>query len=86
MMASPSSPSVRLTALDVPISTSTAQGRKNQPSGTSTSLKNGTVSPIASGPAVAWVIQYAATIPTAIWASSFMRADIPPLDRRLTFR
>src|SRR5258707_233378 len=41
-MARPSSPSVRLTALDAPAITKTAAATKNQPSSISTFLKNGT--------------------------------------------
>ena len=43
-MASPSSPSVRLTAFEAPTITNIANGMKNQPRSISTSLKNGTAS------------------------------------------
>ena len=50
-MASPSSPSVRFTALPAPTMTKAPNTRKNQPSGSSQSLKNGKVSDDANGSA-----------------------------------
>ena len=47
-IASPSSPSVRLTAFDAPVITSTPNGTKNQPRFSSTSFRNGTASVLAS--------------------------------------
>ena len=48
-IASPSSPSVRLTAFEAPVTTKMPRGRKAQPSGISTPLKKGTAKPVASG-------------------------------------
>src|SRR5271167_2700458 len=47
-MASPSSPSVRLTAFEAPMITKTPNGTKNQPSSISTFLKKGKASALAS--------------------------------------
>src|SRR5438045_3086930 len=47
-MASPSSPSVRLTAFEVPVITRTPNGTKNQPNSISTFLKKGTARACAS--------------------------------------
>ena len=48
-MASPSSPSVRLTALPAPTTTNAPNGTKNQPRLTSRSLKKGKVIDVESG-------------------------------------
>ena len=48
-MASPSRPSVRFTALPAPTMMKAPNTRKNQPSGSTSSLKKGNVSEVANG-------------------------------------
>ena len=49
-VASPSSPSVRFTALPAPTMMKAPNTTKNQPSGSTSSLKNGKVSEVANAP------------------------------------
>ena len=55
-IASPSNPSVRLTALLLPTITNMPTSGKAKPNGISTSLNTGIVSPVPSGPRVSHVI------------------------------
>jgi hypothetical protein len=85
-MARPSSPSVRLTALDAPTITSMPNGRKNQPSGISTSLKNGTARPVDSGSSWTQMMIAVATMPITNCASSLKRPGSPLVLRLVSFR
>ncbi len=81
-MASPSSPSVRLTEFDAPTITKIAKGMKNQPSSTRKFFTKGRARVVASGSGVSRMIQNVATPATTISASSRTRAGIPlDLDR-----
>ena len=62
-IASPSSPSVRFTAFELPIITSAANTGNAWPSGISTSLNTGMASSLASGSRVSVVIQIAGDQP-----------------------
>jgi hypothetical protein len=76
-MASPSSPSVRLTAFDEPTITSIAKGKKNSPKSSSRSLKNGTATWVDSGSRVIQTIHAVATKAIANWKTSFQRPARP---------
>ncbi len=70
--ARPSSPSVRLTAFDDPVTTSTTNGTNSQPKSIQRNLKNGTWvlvggSPPGSGHAMSAI---AIASPSAIWPAS----------------
>ena len=70
-MASPSSPSVRFTELEAPTITKIAKGMKSTPSGISSSLRNGTASPVDSGSFVMVTRIQAAMPEIAISQTSF---------------
>ncbi|MBS1223487.1 MAG: hypothetical protein H6R24_165 [Proteobacteria bacterium] len=57
-MASPSNPSVRLTALLEPTMTKYASGIKSQPRFRATFLKNGTINWVSTG---AWAVKYSSS-------------------------
>ncbi len=84
-IASPSNPSVRLTAFDAPVMTMIANGTKPQPRLISTFLKNGTASEVPSVPRVRNTMAMAPTPEMTISASSFVRPDMPREDRRVSF-
>ena len=85
-IASPSNPSVRFTAFELPSITSIANTGKNQPSGISTSLNTGTVNPVDNGSRVSRVIHTAAPKPNTTWHTSLPRADTPLGLRRDSLR
>ncbi len=81
-IASPSSPSVKFTALDEPIITRTLSAMKKLPKGISRFLKNGTARVLANGSRVRCMTRIAAVVATMISAASLVRAE-RPLDERL---
>ena len=85
-IASPSSPSVRFTAFELPIITSAANTGKNRPSGISTSLNTGMASSLASGSRVSEVIQTPAIRPITACTSSLTRPGTPLWLCRDSFR
>ena len=85
-MARPSSPSVRLTALPAPAITRTPSSTNTPPSGSTTFLKNGTVSD-EEKPALPTRITAQAAMPaTAISASRRSLPETPPTVLLVTFR
>jgi hypothetical protein len=76
-MASPSSPSVRFTALLEPIITNAPNSGKANPSGISTSLNTGTVSPDPNGSRVSQTIQADTATPSTACTISLPRPDSP---------
>ena len=76
-IASPSSPSVRFTALLEPTITRNAKGTNQMPSGMATSLKNGTISSVSCGSSAVRYSTAAAARPTTAWALNLVAAEIP---------
>ncbi len=85
-MASPSSPSVRLTALEAPVMTKIASAMNNQPKSISTFLRNGTARAVLMvGSRVSQTTATAATALTTISASSLPRPASPDEERLVSF-
>ena len=85
-MASPSSPSVRFTALDAPTITSTAKGMKKKERSTSTVLRNGMASWLRRPAGEMSMISHAATTAMTTAASSLILPGTPLELRLVTFR
>ena len=86
-IASPSRPSVRLTALDAPTITRMAKTTKPTTlSGNSTSFRNGKASMYRNGAGEAWPINQAATPATTTESASLSLAGTPLGLRLVTLR
>ena len=59
---------------------------KNQPRLISRSLTKGSASVLSSGCGSRYMMSAAATPATPSWPTSFMRAEMPRVERRVSFR
>ena len=85
-IASPSSPSVRFTALEAPIITNIATSGNSRPNEIIRFLNTGTASSVPSGCGISRVIHTAATRPIAACAHNFTRPGTPLVLRLVSLR
>src|ERR1043165_6841814 len=86
MIARPSSPSVRFTALLAPTITRYAHGMNSQPSGSCTSLNIGTMKAVSTGVFAVMKIKVEVSSPASDSQKYFSRADRPFDDLYLILR
>ncbi len=85
-MASPSSPSVKFTEFEAPTMTKTPNGTKNQPSSSSTFLKNGRARAVPNPGGEMYATAMQATAPSAASRASLARPESPWCEFLVSFR